>query len=291
MLEDFVKYRSSQKQRNYLPLCCATIQKFQFRYNISGFSSQLGLGFESFSIVDKEGVPLLNLQPDDRVSKYSEYEDSFYDGILHIHQHTRRHPHTSVSTPQVDAQPITYLQSRPLSSMNTFQETESDIEANEESIYTQKEEEIIAPVSHHPEVSTSNPAPETIDKTAEGQLLEFDPYHTVDYFASQGIKFNDIEDKDELGLRVKSFTAWLKTMKKLQPTALNASENNTTGVENTEEPFPKAELIVTEAMAEVYLKQGMAEKAIDIYTKLSLQNPSNSHIFANRILDIKQNRL
>ena len=173
----------------------------------------------------------------------------------------------------------------------TFQETESDIEANEESIFTEKEEEIIAPVSHLPEVSTSNPAHEAIDNTAEGQLIEFEPYHTVDYFASQGIKFNDKEDKDELGLKVKSFTAWLKTMKKLQPTALNTSENDATGVENTEEPFPRAELIVTEAMAEVYLKQGMAEKAIDIYTKLSLQNPSNSHIFANRILAIKQNRL
>ncbi|PHX74350.1 MAG: hypothetical protein CK547_03695 [Chitinophagaceae bacterium] len=172
----------------------------------------------------------------------------------------------------------------------TFQETKSDIEANEESIFTE-EEEILAPVSHLPEASTSNPVPETIDKTAEGQLLEFDPYHTVDYFASQGIKFNDKEDKDELGLKVKSFTAWLKTMKKLQPIALNTSENNDSGEENTEEPFPKAELIVTEAMAEVYLKQGMAEKAIDIYTKLSLQNPSNSHIFANRILAIKQNRL
>ena len=172
----------------------------------------------------------------------------------------------------------------------TFQEAESDIESNEESIYTE-EEEIIAPVNHHPEVSSSNPVPETIDKTAEGQLLEFDPYHTVDYFASQGIKINDVEDKDELGIKVKSFTAWLKTMKKLQPIALNTSENNAAEVENTEEPFPKAELIVTEAMAEVYLKQGMAEKAIDIYTKLSLQNPSNSHIFANRILAIKQNRL
>lgn len=171
----------------------------------------------------------------------------------------------------------------------TFQEAESDIKANEESIFTEKE--IIASVNSFPEVETSNPSQESFDKKTEGQLLEFDPYHTVDYFASQGIKFNDKEDKDELGLKVKSFTAWLKTMKKLQPTSLNTSENNTNEVENTEEPFQKAELIVTEAMAEVYLKQGMAEKAIDIYTKLSLQNPSNSHIFANRILAIKQNRL
>ncbi len=174
---------------------------------------------------------------------------------------------------------------------STFPETEADIEANEESIFTQKEDEIIPPITNLADASSSNQSQEPLDKTPEGQLIGFDPYHTVDYFASQGIKLVDKEDKDDLGLKVKSFTAWLKTMKKLQPTTLNPSENNISKTESTEEPFQKAELIVTEAMAEVYLKQGMAEKAIDIYTKLSLQNPSNSHIFANRILAIKQNRL
>jgi hypothetical protein len=174
---------------------------------------------------------------------------------------------------------------------STYTGTESDIEANEESILAEKEENIIPPVTNLPEASTTNSTHSSLEKSSEDQLIEFDPYHTVDYFASQGIKLVDKEEKDELGLKVKSFTAWLKTMKKLQPTALNASENNISGGENTEEPFQKAELIVTEAMAEVYLKQGMAEKAIDIYTKLSLQNPSNSHIFADRILAIKQNRL
>jgi hypothetical protein len=271
------------------------IKKFNMEENedlssISDPSTELKMPFasDSYQVADNNGEEEeldIDLHPYAHVEKKNEavYED-VEDEIAIIRDST--HEPTTVDEDNINLDEL-----EEPSFNTTFQETESDIEANEESIYTQKEEEIIAPVSHHPEVSTSNPAPETIDKTAEGQLLEFDPYHTVDYFASQGIKFNDIEDKDELGLRVKSFTAWLKTMKKLQPTALNASENNTTGVENTEEPFPKAELIVTEAMAEVYLKQGMAEKAIDIYTKLSLQNPSNSHIFANRILDIKQNRL
>jgi len=44
-------------------------------------------------------------------------------------------------------------------------------------------------------------------------------------------------------------------------------------------------------MAEVYLKQGLAEKAIEIYQKLSLQNPANSHIFASRISSIKENNI
>ena len=123
--------------------------------------------------------------------------------------------------------------------------------------------------------------------------LAFEPYHTVDYFASQGIKLGVIEEKDELGQKVKSFTAWLKTMKNLQ-----AQPENTVARKDLHEIEDKSsvlgnknELIVTEAMAEVYLKQGLGEKAIEIYKKLSLQNPSNSHIFADRILAIKENRL
>jgi hypothetical protein len=44
-------------------------------------------------------------------------------------------------------------------------------------------------------------------------------------------------------------------------------------------------------MAEVYLKQGLREKAIEVYDKLSLQNPPNSHIFADKISQIKENKI
>lgn len=122
--------------------------------------------------------------------------------------------------------------------------------------------------------------------------IAFEPYHTVDYFASQGIKLGINEDKDELGQKVKSFTAWLKTMKNLQaqpkntfaPKYLHEIEEKSSNWVNTNE------LIVTEAMAEVYLKQGLVEKAIEIYKKLSLQNPINSHIFTNLILALKENK-
>ena len=118
------------------------------------------------------------------------------------------------------------------------------------------------------------------------------PYHTVDYFASLGIKINMESDKDELSRKVKSFTAWLKTMKRLQPGAETVAVKDIQSILTTHKDEERqSDAVFTEAMAEVYLKQGLRGKAIEVYDKLSLQNPSNSHIFANRILAIKQNRL
>lgn len=159
----------------------------------------------------------------------------------------------------------------------------------------------------------SNPSPELLQSLAQeeeemenkmevgtqDQVVEehvsipIEPYHTVDYFASQGIKLSKEEQKDELYKKVQSFTAWLRTMKRLQPAP------ETTTYKNIEEIFgdTKEQIeidkneVFTEAMAEVYLKQGMREKAIEIYQKLSLQNPANSHIFASRISSIKENNI
>jgi GTP-binding protein Era len=49
----------------------------------------------------------------------------------------------------------------------------------------------------------------------------------------------------------------------------------------------EAKEIITEAMAEVWAKQGHKEKAVEIYQKLSLLNPSKSHYFAARIEALK----
>jgi hypothetical protein len=115
----------------------------------------------------------------------------------------------------------------------------------------------------------------------------------VDYFASQGIKLGLTEQKDELSNKVKSFTSWLKTMKKLQPIPENSISRKKYADDYTENESKhvSGDAIITESMAEVFVKQGLFDKAIDIYIKLSLQNPSNSHIFANRIISIKENRL
>lgn len=131
--------------------------------------------------------------------------------------------------------------------------------------------------------------PETVANTEE--LIPIEPYHTVDYFASQGIKLSQSFDRDELGSKVKSFTAWLRTMKKLQPEEQISRPKENGGYHlQKSEPTPTVE-VITEAMAEVYLKQGLTDKAIEVYHKLSLQNPANKHIFAAKISLIKENNL
>lgn len=134
--------------------------------------------------------------------------------------------------------------------------------------------------------------PPPVKENVGPEPVPLEPYHTVDYFASQGIKLNKEEEKDELSNKVKSFTAWLKTMKRLQPEPDHEMIKDP-AVFSDEKPEDGdvTETILTEAMAEVYLKQGLNEKAISIYEKLSLQNPANSHIFAARIRTIKENNI
>jgi hypothetical protein len=124
------------------------------------------------------------------------------------------------------------------------------------------------------------------------QIIPIEPYHTVDYFASQGIKLSQSVEKDDFGNKVKSFTDWLRTMKKLQPDTpeIRSSESLFPQLNKQEIQQPSHE-IITEAMAEVYLKQGLKEKAIEVYNKLSLQNPANRHIFAAKLSLIKENNL
>lgn len=154
------------------------------------------------------------------------------------------------------------------------------------------------------------PAPETfpeITKAAEPVIVEkieaesaaivnttdliFEPYHTVDYFASQGIKFREEEKPvDKFSLQLKSFTEWLKTMKKL-PVAEMARSVETASekkVEQMAEHSLEDREIITEAMAEVWEKQGNREKAIEVYSKLSLLEPAKSPYFAAKIEILKK---
>ena len=121
--------------------------------------------------------------------------------------------------------------------------------------------------------------------------LLFEPYHTVDYFASQGIKLSkmEAEGKDKLTRQLKSFTEWLKTMKKLPQVSIDkilAENEESKVVEDANHSLENKE-VVTEAMAEVFEKQGMYEKAAGIYEKLSLQNPAKSAYFAARMEALK----
>lgn len=120
-------------------------------------------------------------------------------------------------------------------------------------------------------------------------LIPLEPYYTIDYFASQGIQLSDEEKLDPLGRKLKRFTDWLKTMKKIHPDKSrpvtgedHADETIRQGAEHSND---RAD-VVTEAMAEVYLKQGQKEKAAEIYRKLSLLDPSRSATFAAKIADL-----
>lgn len=118
-----------------------------------------------------------------------------------------------------------------------------------------------------------------------GDLL-FEPLHTTDYFASQGIKLSETAlSEDKLGKQMKSFTDWLKTMKRTPGARENIAVDQK--VEIFAENSNREESVITESMAEVYISQQKFGKAREIYEKLSLLNPSKSAYFAAKLDQIK----
>ena len=130
---------------------------------------------------------------------------------------------------------------------------------------------------------------------AEKGPIPFDPYYTIDYFASQGIKAPaEVEPTDKLGRQLKSFTEWLKTMKRLPllPVEQQVEEPDEAAQQNIRriaDDSLKDKEVVTETMAEVLIKQDRKEEAIGIYEKLSLLDPSKSAYFAAKIENLKVN--
>ena len=153
------------------------------------------------------------------------------------------------------------------------------------------EEELPAPPFANEETVSEVPEVNEKTETSTKEELLFEPYYTVDYFASQGIKFREEEKpKDKFGLQLKSFTEWLKSMKKLPVAEIAAASDNRSAqkVDQLAEKSLQEREVLTETMAEVWEKQGNAEKAIDIYNKLSLLEPSKSAYFAAKIEELKK---
>ena len=119
--------------------------------------------------------------------------------------------------------------------------------------------------------------------------IENTPYHRVDYFDSQGIKLAETAADDKLGTQLKRFTDWLKQMKHVNPNQIDLGNDvaGETQVQNIARHSNEPEEIVTETMAEVLVKQGKPEQAIQIYEKLSLNNPSKTAYFAAKIQELK----
>jgi hypothetical protein len=113
-------------------------------------------------------------------------------------------------------------------------------------------EEEIAPIKINITIPETN--------TGSDNAITFEPMHLVDYFASQGIKLSEeVQPADKLGNQLKSFTAWLKTMKKIHTPAVEANS----GISD------------------------MVIQTIEVYKKLSLLNPSKNAYFAAKIEQLK----
>jgi hypothetical protein len=118
--------------------------------------------------------------------------------------------------------------------------------------------------------------------------ISTEPYHTVDYFASQGIKV-DTQAPDAFTKKVHTFTDWLKQMKRISnyPTDLGSDPEMESFVQSIADTSNQSKAVDTEAMAEVLVKQGKLDKAIEVYQNLSLLNPHKTAYFAAKINYLK----
>jgi len=191
-----------------------------------------------------------------------------------------------------------------------FSETNNAHEANNISkeIDQSDGEHDDGPNSNHEEeiIDTVDEEHEKISKLIERYISEFKRpiddgdipietrvYHAIDYFASQGIKLEPGQLRhDMFGTKVKKFTDWLKQIKQVNqnPTDLGTDPETEHLIEKIAQTSNEAKDIVTETMAEVLLKQGKTEKAIQLYNKLSFLDPSKSTYFAAKINELKDSQ-
>jgi len=124
---------------------------------------------------------------------------------------------------------------------------------------------------------------------ANNEFNAFEPLHTIDYFASQGIKvIEEPINNDKLSTQLKSFTEWLKSMKKIHSHQLPGGDEQTDKIiQHIAEGSNTNTHVITEAMAEVLVKQDKLEQAIEMYEKLSLNYPAKSAYFAAKIESLK----
>jgi len=147
------------------------------------------------------------------------------------------------------------------------------------------------------------------------------PIYTQDYFLQQGEKISEeipveiedlkespeADDVDKSLMVMMSFSEWLlhfksttrkheeekkdqralKTMWQKEKLAAALQEENEEIPENVFEmavnSIAKEDGLASESLAEIYIKQGKYDKAMDMYRKLSLRNPQKNAYFARKI--------
>ncbi|MBC9912838.1 hypothetical protein [Chitinophaga varians] len=139
----------------------------------------------------------------------------------------------------------------------------------------------------------------------EETTLTFQPLYTDDYFAYKRLK--DPEHADELSAQgeaeMKSFTSWLRQIKDNFSGRTNKDwyhqqlhrlygEDEEPEVSETVEKMAMDSItfnndIVSETLAEIWVRQRQYQQAIRIYQKLSLLNPDKNAYFAQKIQELK----
>ncbi|MCW3464069.1 hypothetical protein [Chitinophaga nivalis] len=135
--------------------------------------------------------------------------------------------------------------------------------------------------------------------------LTFQPLYTDDYFAYKRLKNPDEADElnDQGMAEMKSFTSWLreikdsfagKTSKDWYHQQLHRiyEEDEEPEVSETVEKMAMGSItfnndIVSETLADIWVRQHQYENAIKIYQKLSLLNPDKNAYFAQKISELK----
>lgn len=181
-------------------------------------------------------------------------------------------------------------------------------------------EAIVVPQQEQPP-STPEAKTATTDIPGKKNPL-IQPIYTEDYFLYQGIQTpqhtaeTGIQKPEEKSLMVvMSFSEWLihfktkgerekeevedqkalKTMWQKEKLASALEEENEEIPENVFEmavnSITREEDLASESLAEIMVKQGKYDKAIEMYRKLSLRNPQKNAYFARKIESINKEKL
>lgn len=191
------------------------------------------------------------------------------------------------------------------------EETGSDAEIEEEALKAALENEINDAI---PASEILTPTPENdegapiriqpMDTPSGETTLTFQPLYTEDYFAYKKLKDpNTAETMTEQAQNeMKSFTDWLRQLKDsfADQTSRSWYQQQMHKLYDDEEPEVSETVekmaissitlnddIVSETLAEIWIRQHQPEKAIHVYQKLSLLNPDKNAYFAQKIKELQ----
>lgn len=195
------------------------------------------------------------------------------------------------------------------------------IEAQHEQFWTGKEKELPIETAQA-DVNQININDQARTNSNDKPLIY--PVYTEDYFLQQGekipadmpIEIDSLRPDEHRSLMVMmSFSEWLlhfkstterqkeenkdqralKTMWQKEKLAAAIEEENEEIPENVFEmavnSITREDGLMSESLAEIYVKQGKLDKAVEMYRKLSLRNPQKNAYFADKIKEIlKENQ-